>query len=50
MKWTVKLNGNIVFQSESLHECTNHVNKNIKRVNQHQKVSISRLAHEQGDE
>ena len=42
MEWTVKLNGNPVFKSESLKECTAYVNKNIKRTKQ-TRVSISRI-------
>lgn len=45
MKWTVKLNGKEVFQSDSLKECTGYVNKNIERSDDN-RVSISRISPE----
>lgn len=43
MEWKVKLNGKVVFKSESLKECSAYVNKNIKRTDD-TRVAISRIA------
>jgi hypothetical protein len=45
MKWTVKLNGKPVFESDSLKACTTYVNMNIERSDDN-RVSISRISPE----
>ena len=42
MEWTVKLNGEPVFKSESLKECTAYINKNITK-SEDNRISISRI-------